>query len=38
MNIDHIADNAQMRNGYGEWGDAKLWTERNNGKWIVDLP
>lgn len=34
----HLLSNAEMRAEHGEYGYAKLWIEKKDGKWDVDLP
>jgi hypothetical protein len=34
----HLIDMAVMRDEHADYGYAKLWISRKNGKWIVDLP
>ena len=35
---NHMVGNATMRNVHDDYGYSKLWIERKEGQWIVDLP
>ena len=34
----HLCDNARMRNEHEDYGYAKVWIEKKDGQWHVDLP
>ncbi len=34
----HLVETAVMRGEHGDYGYAKLWISRENGKWDVDIP
>jgi hypothetical protein len=34
----HLVDMAVMRDEHGDYGYAKLWISRKDGRWDVDLP
>jgi len=34
----HLVDTAVMRDEHGDYGYAKLWISRKDGRWDVDLP
>lgn len=34
----HLADMAVMRHEHGDYGYAKLWIGKKDGRWDVDLP